>query len=871
MIGTILNNRYKLIAELGSGGMAWVYLGHDLIEDQRVAIKILYPQLTQDVAFLQRFNQEAKLVMSLSQSLSENRVVRVLDYGADRDTRYLVMEYVEGRDLRRVIGEDGPLPWQTALDVARQIALALDHADRHGIVHRDVKPANIMLLPNGTVRVLDFGIARARTSPTLTHSGFVGSPHYVAPEQAMGRRVDIRADLYSLGVVLYEMLTGERPFRSDTAWAVINQHIAMPPPPLEEIRPDLPTSLARLLRKALGKRREDRFQTPAEMIQAIEVALEGQELATDSRATEPDALAALLDELYLQGQQAVEAESWREAVDLFSQILRLEPRYKDVTEQLAEAGRQARLAALYDAAQRAIRTAFWGDALALLDEIIKFSPDYRDVQALRIRVRQECGETPTHRPTTSSLGTEEWVAALRDLDEGPGQNAQQAPDPAGPRRKPKATVPSQPPPSSPRQPRPKRRRSLTWAVVSLLLLALVLETYFFYQAQQPPAVAAISSTSTDTATVEMVTTTLTATSLPTSSIGQGATPIPQPTYTPVPPTTTPTVTASHTPSQTAPPSPTHTPTPTPTPSQTSTSTATATLAATHGVPQATAYRLTGQIAFPRFDPTRKTYDVYVCRVDGSNCRRVADQASQPDLLPGGSQVVLHSWKPNDKGVVLQTLSGQRIWKIDDRVEVARPCVDFQEDAYTFHSRHEVNHLPYLYRTSGPEVLPLLREANPIQGHSPSWLPDGRILYSGCLGDECGILVMQGDGSYPRQIAAGGSETNPEASPNGKQVVFMSKRDGNWEVYLVNLDGSGLRRLTTNSANDGLPTWSPDGRYIAFVSDRDGSWAVWIMRPNGSQQRRLFGIGGPLDGQVQGSASYEIHGWVEERISWAPLP
>ena len=100
---------------------------------------------------------------------------------------------------------------------------------------------------------------------------------------------------------------------------------------------------------------------------------------------------------------------------------------------------------------------------------------------------------------------------------------------------------------------------------------------------------------------------------------------------------------------------------------------------------------------------------------------------------------------------------------------------------------------------------------------------------------------------------------------------MSQRDGNWEVYVVNLDGSELRRLTRNPASDGLPTWSPDGRHIAFVSDRDGSWAVWVMRPDGSQQRRLFGVGGPLEGQVQGAAPHEIHGWVEERISWGPLP
>jgi Tol biopolymer transport system component len=281
--------------------------------------------------------------------------------------------------------------------------------------------------------------------------------------------------------------------------------------------------------------------------------------------------------------------------------------------------------------------------------------------------------------------------------------------------------------------------------------------------------------------------------------------------------------------------------------------------------------LTGQIAFPRFEPARGTYDVYVCRVDGSGCRRVAAEASQPDFLPDGSQIVFHSWKSDAKGLILQPLSGQRIWKITGLIEAARPSVDFQGKVYVFHARDEADRQPRLYRTSGTDMIPIKQGPDAVLGRSPAWLPDGRILYSGCWQDACGIMVMHGDGSYPRQVAAGGNETNPEASPDGGQVAFMSQRDGNWEVYVVNLDGSGLTRLTRDPANDGLPAWSPNGRYLAFVSDRDGSWAVWAIRPDGSGQRRLFDVGGPLDGQVRGSAPHETHGWVEERISWGPLP
>jgi WD40 repeat protein len=285
---------------------------------------------------------------------------------------------------------------------------------------------------------------------------------------------------------------------------------------------------------------------------------------------------------------------------------------------------------------------------------------------------------------------------------------------------------------------------------------------------------------------------------------------------------------------------------------------------------ATEPALAGLLAFPRFDPSRQTYDVFVCQVDGSDCQRVAAEASQPDLLPGGNQLVVHSWKADDKGLVLQTLAGERIWRITDRLEAARPSVDFQGNVYVYHSRQVPDRQPRLYRTHGSENRPIKRGADPVLGLSPAWLPDGRVLFSGCMGAECGILVMHADGTRTRQVVAGATETNPEASPDGKRVAFMSQRDGNWEVYLADLDDGNVSRLTRNPANDGLPTWSPDGRHIAFVSDRGGSWALWVMRSDGSDQRRLFGIGGPLDGQVRDAAPHENHGWIEERISWGPV-
>jgi TolB protein len=220
-------------------------------------------------------------------------------------------------------------------------------------------------------------------------------------------------------------------------------------------------------------------------------------------------------------------------------------------------------------------------------------------------------------------------------------------------------------------------------------------------------------------------------------------------------------------------------------------------------------------------------------------------------------------------LIVLTLSGQLIWRITDQIEAARPSVNLQGDAYVYQSRQESDRQPRLFGSYDTENRPIMREGSPIVGQSPSWLPDQRILYSGCWQNDCGIIVMRQDGTHPRQVVAGSTEINAEASPDGRQIVLMSLRDGNWEVYLADLDGNNLRRLTRDPGNDGLPTWSPDGQYIAFVTDRDGPWAVWVMHPNGSGQHRLFDLGGPLDGRVRNAVWYETSGWVQERISWTP--
>ena len=381
MIGEILGNRYKIIRELGTGGMAWVYLAKDLKDHQEVAVKVMYPQYSDDVSYVQRFTREAKLAIQLSSP----HIVKVLNYGSDRDIHYLVMENVAGEDLKSVLQRRGPLPYQEVLGIAAQVARALHHANEHGIVHRDIKPENLMITPDGTVKVLDFGIARARTLPSITQSGFIGSPYYISPEQAMGETVDIRSDIYSLGIVMYEMLSGKLPFDASSPWSIISQHIANQPPVLALSETDLPRPVEELVNKALSKDPTDRFQTPAELLTAIEAVMGGRELPRISLPPTPRSRQVrelLLKSLYERAIEAMHAERWPRAVNLFNQVLKIEPAYRDTAQKLAYAGLHARLSALYLAARRAMEAERWQEAVDELSEIVSVELEYRDAADL---------------------------------------------------------------------------------------------------------------------------------------------------------------------------------------------------------------------------------------------------------------------------------------------------------------------------------------------------------------------------------------------------------------------------------------------------------------------------------------------------------
>src|SRR5438552_3785472 len=295
--GMVLRGKYEILGKLGAGGMASVYSARHLAFGEIRAIKVVGSRLSDDEDFLKRFRNEAVV----ARRLQHPNAVRVDDLDTTEDGRpFIVMEYVEGHNLREVVRREGPLSLRRSVRIARQVASALAAAHELGIVHRDIKPDNILLTGTGaaeTAKVLDFGIAKVKEGSLsdahlATRTGMVvGTPQYISPEQAMGRRgseLDGRADLYSLGVVLYEMVTGRLPFESDTAMGIILHHLQTPPPEPREVRPDLgiPDSLSAVLMRALQKEPDRRFPSATAMATALQEVLAA--LPEDARATQAD-------------------------------------------------------------------------------------------------------------------------------------------------------------------------------------------------------------------------------------------------------------------------------------------------------------------------------------------------------------------------------------------------------------------------------------------------------------------------------------------------------------------------------------------------------------------------------------------------------
>jgi serine/threonine protein kinase len=294
MEGLILGNRYKLLERIGGGGMAIVYKAKCMLLNRFVAVKILRSEFTDDEEFVKRFRVEAQAAASLNHP----NIVSIYDVGKQDDIQYIVMELIEGITLKEYIAQRGPLPWKEAVSIAIQICSAIEHAHKNFIVHRDIKPHNIMITKEGIAKVTDFGIARAVSSATITMVGStIGSVHYFSPEQARGGFIDEKSDLYSLGVTIYEMVTGKVPFDGESPVAIALKHIQEKPPKPIDIKSSIPKGVNDLVVKAMKKDQNLRYQTATEMLADLQMILE----EPDAKISENEAI----EEIPTKKMQAV--------------------------------------------------------------------------------------------------------------------------------------------------------------------------------------------------------------------------------------------------------------------------------------------------------------------------------------------------------------------------------------------------------------------------------------------------------------------------------------------------------------------------------------------------------------------------------------
>jgi serine/threonine-protein kinase len=286
LINTLFDGRYRVVRKLGSGGMADVYLAEDEELGRRVAIKILNDRHANDDQFVERFRREAKNAAGLSHP----NIVSIYDRGEAEGTYYIAMEFLDGRSLKELLIARGPMAIDDAVAYTRQILNALRFAHKKGVVHRDIKPHNVMADPDGRLKVTDFGIARAGASQMTEAGAIVGTAQYLSPEQARGAAVDQRSDVYAVGVVLYEMLTGHVPFTGDTPVEIAMKHLSDPPRPPSTIRPDVSPDLDMIVLRALAKNPDDRFQTAEEMDAELARVAGGRSVTTETA----DAATAVL-------------------------------------------------------------------------------------------------------------------------------------------------------------------------------------------------------------------------------------------------------------------------------------------------------------------------------------------------------------------------------------------------------------------------------------------------------------------------------------------------------------------------------------------------------------------------------------------------
>ncbi len=740
MVGRVIKGKYKIYDIVGEGGFATVYLGRNMETNEIVAVKVLAEQLTREPRYIERFRREAEL----AERLRHPNIVRVLDHGVEEGVHFLVMQFVEGLTLDKILSRKGPLPIDEVLAYVEQTCAGLQAAHDAGVVHRDIKPANLMVTPDGTVKIMDFGIARTESMTNLTQTGvFIGTPRYISPEMAIGIGVDIRSDLYAVGLLTYEILAGVPPFDADNPWAVLRQQIEDQPASLRKVRPDVPAWLNAIISRAIAKEPAKRFQTPDEMLAALKEQTATPRRAADSGSLERTAAAV----------QPSDVSGAPSGV--------ISPHRRERKK-----------------GQRGLVLALAGAAMVVTLGLI----------ALLVFGLGGGKATPTVDVAAVSKDTPASATAI--------------------------------------------------AVITQVVTSAPREVV--------PPLSTEASPTRPSSTVQP-----TETLTPEEDSGTRQ-PAAQPTETP---TSVPTLPA------TATQAPTDTPRPTAKPTQAPTNTPRPTEPPTSPPPPA----VTGRIAFSVGGT------LYVVDVQSKNTLFTVAGMRQPDFRRDGVEILADGLRNPAAVVNINARTGAIIREQTVHTDDYHPFWSPDGTRFTYDSLHHgLGAYTMLYTQSltdsrpQPEVT-LYYSGQQIRGHSPVWMHDDMIAFTGCDywpggsgGSKCGIYFMPSWSDRPVLIHPG--STDMRATDNhGNQLTFMSQETGNWEVYIMpNRGGEATNLSNSPSSQDGLGTFSPDGKRVAFVSNRGGGWAVWVVNLDGSGATKLLSLPG------QPGAP-----WYEDSMSWGP--
>jgi formylglycine-generating enzyme required for sulfatase activity len=864
--------RYQIVEQIGQGGMATVCKAYQPSMDRYVAIKILPSHFTEDESFVGRFTQEARTLARLEHP----HILPVYDYGEQEGITYLVMRYVEAGTLKDLIHREGPLDVKEAARIVGQVADALECGHRQGVVHRDIKPSNVLIDQYGNTFLTDFGIAKlvAETEHFTASGAVIGTPAYMSPEQGMGQPVDARCDIYSLGIVLYELVTGRVPFRAETPLAVLLKHLNAPLPPPRQVKPDLPAAVERVILKALAKSPDDRYQTARELAAALDRAVvdateerpvpqppEGELDETVLRpvvsppppAVAPEALAeqrrlAELDDLYGQAVGAMDAGQWAQARALLAQIQEREPGYREVERLLdqaeaeleqAKADRQRReqIASLYEEAQSLARTRQWQPALAKMDEIQALDAEFADPEGIGARAREQVAEEEAEAQRQNELAAlyaeavrllkaDQYEEALQKWDEV------QAIDPHyRDRKKVQATARKK----LARLAKPARKRRLPrwgWIAAGTVAVAAIVVA----------GVLILRTLSTAPPTPRSMPTDLKAGAVWEWSDGSAMVYVPAGAFW---------------------------------------------MGSEEDSPEANPNEMPPHpVSLDAFwiDRTEVTNAQYERCVKDEGCDPPAERAthvygdyygeSQYDDYP----VVQVDW---GQARAYCAWAGKRLpseaeWEkaargTDRRIypwgnEFDGNLANFCDGLCTFDHRDRawndgyVSIAPVGSYEGGASPYGALDMAGNVHEWTSSldWPypynardgredPDGagpRVVRGGSFGAGWpGVRTASKEARPPAEIGVdvGFRCIQPAAEPlalQGGRIAFVSGRDGNQEIYVMNADGSEQINLTKHPADDWMPSWSPDGQRIAFVSERDGNPEIYVMTADGSGQTRL---------------------------------